>query len=212
MKVLIVGSGSISDSEFLKSRYSWADLVIAADGGAESLMKACLMPQVVLGDFDSLSGIVLEEIKLNNNVEILSFPVRKDYTDMNIAMNLAIERGATELVIMGGSGSRLDHTMANITLLYNLLEKGVKGSLEDEHNQIFMINHTITIRKQENCKVSLLPLTPVVKGVTTKGLEYALNNAELAFGNSIGISNEFIEDTASINIEKGLLLVFISKD
>ena len=212
MKVLIVGSGSISDSEFLKDRYSWADLVIAADGGAESLVKAGLMPQVVLGDFDSLPGVVLEEIKLNNNVEILSYPAKKNHTDMELAMNLASERGAAELVIIGGSGSRLDHTMANIMLLYNLLDNGIRGSLEDEHNQIYLINDKLTIKKQDNRKVSLLSLTPSVEGLTTKGLEYPLKEASLKFGSSWGISNEFLEDVATITLKKGLLLVFLSKD
>lgn len=212
MKALIVGSGSISNVELLKDRHAWADLVIAADGGAFHLMKSSLLPHVLVGDFDSLPASVLKEIRVHNDVEILTFPVKKDYTDLELAINLAIERGATELVIMGASGSRLDHTTANILLLNNLLEKGIKGCIEDENNQIYLIQDALTIKKQDNRKVSLLSLTPTVEGLTTKGLSYALCNATLKFGSSRGISNEFLEDIASITLKKGLLLVFLSKD
>jgi thiamine pyrophosphokinase len=131
---------------------------------------------------------------------------------MELAINLAAERGASEVVILGGSGSRLDHTLANIMLLSNLLNRGIKGCLEDANNRIYLIRDRIAVKKQDNRKVSLLSLSPAVEGLTTKGLEYKLENAVLKFGSSFGISNEFIEETAEITIKKGLLLVFVSKD
>jgi thiamine pyrophosphokinase len=212
MKALIAGSGSLSNLELLKKHYAWADLVIAADGGAEYFHNAGLMPHVLLGDFDSLPTDVLEEFKAQKDIEIKTFPANKDFTDMELALNLAVERGADEAVILGASGTRLDHTTANIHLLYKLLTNNIKGCIEDDNNLIYLINDKLTLKKQDNRKVSLLPMPPYVSGLTTQGLSYPLSDATLAFGTGQGISNEFADDTASITLKEGLLLVFVSKD
>ncbi|MCX7771521.1 MAG: thiamine diphosphokinase [Clostridia bacterium] len=211
MRALIVGSGDLTDKGLLHTRHQWADRVIAADGGAKHLLKAGLKPHILLGDFDSLARELLEKIK-ESETEILSFPTKKDFTDMELAIDLAIERGAEELVILGASGSRLDHTLANIFLLTGLTEKGIKACLEDSHNQIFAIKDEIRIQKQENRKVSLVALSPTVEGLSTQGLAYPLSDATLRMGVSLGVSNEFEADEAVVSIKKGLLLVFVSKD
>ncbi len=212
MKALIVGSGSLSDIELLKRHYTWADLVVAVDGGLLYLDKAGLAPHVLLGDFDSLPGPSLLKVKNQNSIELVTFPPEKDFTDLELAIDLTIERGATEIVIIGGCGTRLDHTTANIHLLYKILKCGAKGYIEDEHNQIFLIDKFIKIYKRVNYKVSVLPLPPCVKGVTTTGLSYPLLDETLVFGIGRGISNEFADQSATISIREGLLLVFISKD
>lgn len=212
MKVLIAGSGSLSNLELLKKHHAWAELVIAADGGAEYFHKAGLMPDVLLGDFDSLPQAVLQEFQAYKSAEIRTFPTNKDFTDMELALNLAMERGATEVVILGASGTRLDHTTANIHLLYKLLTNQIKGCIEDENNRIYLINDKLTIKKQDNRKVSLLPLPPCVSGLTTQGLSYPLSDATLTFGTGQGISNEFSDNTATVSLKEGLLLVFVSKD
>ncbi len=210
MKALVVGSGNSPSHKLLKERYAWADLVIAADGGALYLAESNLIPHVLLGDFDSISGPVLE--KMQQQSEVISFPTHKDYTDMELAINLAVERGAKELVLLGACGSRLDHTMGNVFLLHSLLEKDIQACVEDDHNQIYLIKDALTIKKQENRKVSLLPLSPRVEGLTTKGLAYPLCEDTLKIGINRGISNEFNDDFATISIKKGLLLVFLSED
>lgn len=212
MKTLIVGSGSLSDIGFLRKRYEWADLVIAADGGSLYLDNAGLAPHVLLGDFDSLPGPVLQKLKGNESIEIITFQPEKDYTDMELAVDLALERGAYEIVMVGASGIRLDHTIANIHLLYKILKSGAKGYIEDEHNRICLIDSSITLYKTDDCKVSLVPLPPYVKGITTTGLLYPLNGETLVFGTGRGISNEFVSEKATVSLEEGLLLVFVSKD
>lgn len=212
MKTLIVGSGSLFDEKLLVKHHQWADLVIVADGGQMHLRKAGLGSDILLGDFDSIDEAELAEIKAHNSSELITFPKDKDYTDLELAMNLAIERGASEIVILGASGTRLDHTTANIHLLYKLLENNIKGYIEDEHNRIYLINKTLSIKKQDGYKVSVLPLPPYAGGVTTKGLSYELSDATLVFGTGRGISNEFCDETAIVSLKKGLLLVFVSKD
>ena len=212
MKTLIVGSGSLFDGNLLKKYHQWADLVIAADGGQEHLRKAGLNSHILLGDFDSIDNAELEEIKAKKSSELITFPKEKDYTDLELAINLAIERGATNIVLLGACGTRLDHTTANIHLLYKLLENNIDGYIEDEHNRIYLINKTLTIKKQDGYKVSILPLPPFAGGVTTKGLSYELYDAKLVFGTGRGISNEFCDETAIISLKEGLLLVIISRD
>lgn len=212
MKALIVGSGSLTDTELLKRRYIWADMVIAADGGLLYLDKEGLTPNVLLGDFDSLPDSILQKYRDHDDIEIISFQPEKDYTDMELAVNLAIDRRATEIAVIGASGTRLDHTTANIHLLYKILKSGAKGYIEDEHNQILLTDSIITIKRRDKYKVSLLPLPPYVKGLSTTGLSYPLTDETLVFGVGRGISNEFNSDTATVSIKEGLLLVFVSKD
>lgn len=212
MKTLIVGSGSLSDANFLRKKYEWADLVIAADGGLLHLEDAGLVPHILLGDFDSLPAPMLQKLKKNKNIEIIGFLPEKDYTDMELAIDLALERGATDISLAGASGARLDHTIANVHLLYKILKSGAEGCIEDENNQIFLIGDSITLYKRDKFKVSLVPLPPCVKGITTSGLLYPLADETLVFGTGRGISNEFVADKATVSIKEGLLLVFVSKD
>jgi thiamine pyrophosphokinase len=212
MKALIVGSGSLYEADFLKEKYKWADLVIAADGGALHLDNAGLVPHVLMGDFDSLPGPVLEKLRRNENVEIIKFRPEKDFTDTELAIDIALERGADEISLVGACGTRLDHTVANIHLLYKILKSGAKGCIEDENNQVLLIDDSITLYRRENYKVSLVPLPPFVKGITTTGLLYPLDDDTFAFGIGRGISNEFEDEKATVSIKEGLLLVFVSKD
>lgn len=210
MKALVVGSGRLDDLALLKRRYQEADLVIAADGGAQYLHTAGLSPDVLVGDFDSISEATLEEFRLNKNVDVTAWPREKDYTDLELALTVAVQKGATEVNILGGVGSRLDHTLANVFLLNMLLQKGIPASVEDSCNRISLTDKSITIKKQENWKVSLLSVSAEVTHVTTSGLQYPLKDQTLLFGSSFGVSNEFIEDQAIISFEKGLLLVMLT--
>ena len=139
MKVLIVGSGTLSDENLIKKYHQWAELVIAADGGQMHLRKFGLDSDVLLGDFDSINDAELKKIKSHNKPELITFPKEKDYTDLELAINAAIERGATDIVLLGVTGTRLDHTTANIHLMYKIVEHNIKGYIEDEHNRIYLV-------------------------------------------------------------------------
>ncbi|NMA67366.1 MAG: thiamine diphosphokinase, partial [Clostridiaceae bacterium] len=162
-------------------------------------------------DFDSIDLDDLITLK-SQNIELVSYPAKKDFTDMESACELAINKKPSEVLIICGTGSRLDHSIGNVFLLYTFLVKGIKASIEDENNRIFLIKDFIELKRQENYKVSLLSVTPNVEGLTTKGLFYPLKDATLKFGSCFGVSNEFCDDTAKISIKKGLLLVLLPKD
>lgn len=211
MTAIIVCGGSILDYSYLKKHFEKADLIICADGGAYHLGKLGIIPDILIGDFDSINGCDFDTL-LDAGVEVIKYPMEKDTTDTQLAVQLSIDRVCDRVILLGATGTRLDHTMANIFLLRMLLESGVKGMIADEHNEIEMINSSISLKRETGVKVSLLPVGGNVTGVTTEGLYYPLNNATLEFGSTQGVSNEFSEETASVTIIDGLLLVIRSRD
>lgn len=211
MKALIVCNGSIENYSFYTDLFNNVDLIICADGGASHLKKFGVMPHILLGDFDSILKEDLEYFK-THGVQVLKFPVEKDMTDTELAVELAIEKGSNEIIIIGGLGSRMDHSMSNVFLLKKMLANDVKGRIINESNEITVIDSSIKLKKDIGMKVTLLPLTESVEGVTTKGLYYPLIDAKITMGSTLGVSNEFVEDIAEVSIRKGLLLVIKSRD
>ena len=211
MTTIIVCSGSIMDYANVGKYFEKADLIICADGGASHLGKLGILPDILVGDFDSIGERDFDSL-LDAGVEVIRFPAEKDATDTQLAVQLAMDRGCDAVILLGATGTRLDHTMANVFLLKMLLEAGIKGIIADEHNEIQMINKSISLIREKDVKISLVPVDGKVTGVTTEGLYYPLNDATLEFGTTRGISNEFAEDTASVVIKDGLLLVIKSRD
>ena len=138
----------------------------------------------------------------------------KDDTDTEYAIREAIRRGAMEIVVIGATGTRIDHVLGNISLLGIGLEEQIKISLVDEHNRIRMINQPLMIRKAEQYGkyVSLIPFSEKVSGVTLRGLKYPLTDYTMGGFNSLGISNEIVSDEATISFSSGELIVIESKD
>ena len=132
--------------------------------------------------------------------------------DTHIAVDFAVEKGFRDITLIGALGGRIDHSLANIMLLKYMLEKGVKGTVLNEKNKVFLTDKSIKIPPEHGRRLSLVPLTENVCGVTLKGLKYPLCGFTLTMGDSIGISNEFTDTDAEIIFEKGLLLVITSED
>jgi thiamine pyrophosphokinase len=208
---VIVCNGSISDYTYYHKYFIKAEFIISVDGGATHLRKLGITPDVLLGDFDS---IIKEDYEYYKNipVEIIQFPPEKDMTDTELAVEFAMNKGYNTFVFIGALGSRYDHSMANIFILKKLLDKGIKGVIVNETNEIILIRDKIKINKEEGIKVTLLPLSETVEGVTTKGLYYPLLDAVLEMCSTWGVSNEFVADIAEISLRKGLLLVIKSRD
>lgn len=211
MTAVIVCNGSMEDCDLIREHFKGSGLVIGVDGGAAHLRRLGIRPDVMVGDFDSIKKDDFDYFK-GLSVEMLEFPAKKDKTDTEIAVELAIERGFKDIVFVGGTGSRLDHSLSNIFMLKKLLEGGARGTIVDKHNEITLIDSRVEFIKEKGVKVTLLSLTEITEGVTTKGLLYALENARLELGSSRGVSNEFTEENALITIKSGLLLVIKSRD
>ncbi len=211
LKAVIVGGGTPPSEKLVRKRCEGADLIVAADGGADALYLAGLSPHILVGDFDSIRPDTFAFFKAWN-VEFHTFPVEKDFTDMELAIRLCLERGAKEVCLLGAVGTRLDHSLANVLMLGMLLDNGVNAWLEDEYNRVYLTRTGMTLKrdKGENRRVSLVAVSETVEGLTTRGLSYPLSNALLKFGGSLGVSNEFDGDTAEITFTRGLLLIMES--
>lgn len=213
---LIICGGKIENYDFYDSYIQEADLIICVDGGAAHAKTMQLKPHILLGDFDLIAKEDYDHF-LDMDVDLKKYSAEKDETDAELAVEYAMSLGCTKIMIVGGIGTRFDHTLANIFLLKKMLDKGVEGWIIDEYNRISLIKDYIKIKKEKDIKVSLLPLSDAVCGVTTSGLYYPLNNAKMEIGPTRGISNEFVytknsEDYAEISIKSGLLLVILARD
>lgn len=211
MKAVIVCNGSIRDYEVIKTLFEGAQFIIAVDGGAGHLKKLGVTPDILLGDFDSADK---EDIKffVEKGVPAERFPAEKDMTDSELAIERALEIGADEIVLVGAVGTRFDHSMSNIFLLKKLMDKHIRACIADEFNRIYMFDKSFELEKLEGYKLSLIPVSERVTGVTTKGLKYPLVSATMPLGTSWGVSNEFIEGKAWVTIGEGILLVCLSRD
>ncbi len=215
MNTVIVSGGEIH-LDLLKNVYETKkpQIIIAVDKGLEALHTLHIMPNHIVGDFDSVDNIVLEEYQNNLQIEKHTYHPEKDYTDTDIALKLAIRIASSHITILGALGSRFDHSLANIHILVNALEAQIPCEIIDTHNRIYLVNRSHTIKKEEayGKYISLIPLTSSVEGLTLTGFQYPLNNACLTFGKSLGVSNEIVEDTACIHLTNGVLIVIESKD
>ena len=191
-----------------------SDIVIAADKGLDTCVRAGIVPDIVLGDYDStgMRGRVDDLKRSGSYVEV--YPAEKDFTDTEAAVMCALEKGAEELVILGATGGRLDHFLANLDLCLVPLRRGVKCTLADERNELCLLDRGITLCADETAGryVSLLPFTDRVLGVTLTGMKYPLLDASLVRGSSLGVSNEVTGETARIDFREGILILVLSRD
>lgn len=212
VKTIIITGGNINE-EFIKNEISKGNYknIIAVDKGLEILDTCKIRPNYIIGDFDSLNENILEKYINDSSIKIIKLNPEKDFTDTHMAIKLAIELQSTEITIIGAIGTRIDHTLANIHILKEPLEKNIKCNILNENNNITLINKT-TIVKKEYPYISLIPLTTKVEGVTLKGFKYTLNEATMKIGESVGVSNEQIDKDGIIEIKEGILVVIQSKD
>ncbi len=205
MRALIVSGGTLSEPAFYRRVAENVSLVVCADGGYLNCEKLGLIPDVVIGDFDSVDRARVFA------KTVFELPTEKERTDTHECVCYCIEKGCTEILLIGGIGSRMDHTLANIHLLSFALQHGVQMKIMNEHNEIFLIDQTAEIPRKEGWHISLLPLFPA-DGISSEGLYYPLHQASMDIGNPYGVSNEFTKDAANVNVEKGQLIAIVSRD
>ncbi len=219
MKNTLIITGGDVDVDFLKKYYEENEfsLVIAADGGLRAADTLGIVPNYIVGDFDTISPLVLFKYEEMENVKIKRFRPKKDFTDTYIALMTAIEEESFAIHIIGGTGSRLDHTLANIQLLQVALNNGIEAIIVSRNNRIRLLGkkrHDIKIYKGEYKYVSLIPLTDLVTGISTKGLEYNLEERDFYIDNdiSLGVSNEILDKEAEVHIDNGTLILMETND
>lgn len=219
---VIVSGGNIRKGfaldflEKVKEEYGQEDfLMIAADRGMEFFMATGLKPDIAVGDFDSLSDCGKNYLEKLNDVEIVRLRPEKDDSDTQSAVNLAVQKGCREILILGATGSRLDHVMANIGLLSLGKKLGIKIALADENNYICLVESGTCLYRQKafGDYVSFFPVGGKVEGLTLRGFKYTLNDYCLEPADSgLTVSNEFSEDQAEVTFKKGCLMMIQSRD
>ncbi|MBR5302268.1 MAG: thiamine diphosphokinase [Clostridia bacterium] len=205
MKVVIVLGGDAPGKALLARCTADADLTIAADKGLEAFASAGIMPDILLGDMDSVSEDVLA--RMQSVAEIDRLPCIKDDTDGVHALDVAIARGAKHITLLGALGGRLDHALANLMLLVRAHRSGVPAQILSETVRIERVNGCKRILGAKGDTASVLPLGEA-KNVTLKGFFYPLDHAVLHSGYPLGISNVIDRDEATISVEEGDLLLF----
>ncbi len=208
----VIVSGGNVDVTYLKRRLILlgANIVYGVDKGLEALDEANVVPNWILGDFDSCRPETLEKFK-GMGVPVLTYPAEKDMTDTHLAIEKAIEDGVKRLYIFGWNGSRMDHTMGSILIAEKYL-KDIHIVFIDPNNRIFVTSNGAVIEKGDYKYVSLLPLSDKVTGVTAKGFKYPLDRQDLSRTDSYGISNELESEIGHVFFDKGVLCIVQSKD
>lgn len=211
MNTVIVASGSLTPCPGILERINQADLIIAADGGASHLYRLGITPDAVLGDMDSISSEARAAFE-SRQVPFVCHPEQKDQTDTELCIDHALAKGADRITLIGATGARLDHTLANVFLLKRLNDANVRASLLDDHNEIFLVEDSLDLEGCPGDILSLIPISETVTGITLENLAYPLHNADLSMGTAMGVSNRFLGNQARITIKTGMVLVTLSQD
>lgn len=207
MRVVIFGNGTLWDAEHERSLIRADDLIFCADGGARHAFELSIVPDLVIGDADSLAETPRAWL-LANNVTIQSHPVEKNATDLELALQAAIESGADSVLLLAATGTRIDHTFANFSLLAAARQAGVAAQIVAGRQHCFYIsNESITIRGAPGETLSLLPWGRDAHGVTAEGVYWPLHAETLTFGENRGISNVLVASEARVSVQRGALLV-----
>ena len=189
------------DVSFLPEKPCDGDLVIAADRGYDVALSHGITPQLTLGDFDS-RGVVPD------GGEIIRLNVRKDDTDMEHAVSVAMDRGYTDFVIYGASGGRLDHTLGNIAVAEMIADRGGRCIFYGDESSFTVIrDSSFRSAARESGRLSVFSLSPISHGVTIRGLSYEAEGISLPRATTLGVSNAFIGREAVISAEDGVLLI-----
>jgi len=206
--LLVVAGGEIRDTAFLRSKiYELKPAeIICADSGAGYLHAIGLVPHVIIGDMDSLSPGMLEHFKERGS-RIIRFPEGKNETDTQLALEYAFDAVPDEIYVFGAFGTRIDHTLANVSLLALGVKKGIQVKFIDEWCETFVVDRESTIEGEPGQTVSLLPLSDTVTGITIEGFEYPLNDGMMEIGIPYGVSNRLIAARGVISVKSGHLLV-----
>ena len=194
MRAVIFGNGEIRSYERIRSYIKDDDFIICADGGIRHVSEMGIKPDILIGDFDSSNP---DELKCD--AERIVYPTRKDFTDGELCVKYANENGFDEVMLLAMTGRRADHTLTNLLML----SQCGRGCAVNEDNEIYYIKNRIEINNKKGMTLSIIPLRGDLRGITSSGLEYPLNNDTLYFGESRGNSNVIISDFCEIEVTEG---------
>jgi thiamine pyrophosphokinase len=205
-RAVIISNGKVIRKEFFIKMIKDSDYIIAANGGSKHAKNFGVIPDVIIGDLDSI-GKKDYLFFLNKGSKYKKYDVIKDKTDIQLAIEYAIESGFKEILLMCVFGNRLDHMLANLFLLMKIVDAGISVKIVDEFQEIILIYKSGEIEGDVGDVVSLIPLTPTVSGIKLLGLKFQPKNGRLKMADTLGISNVLTKKSAKITINNGKLLL-----
>ncbi len=206
MKAYIYTGGKLVP-ELITDRPKPDDLRIAADGGYKNARLLGERLDLIVGDLDSL-----DEAELPSGVELIRLKPEKDLTDTQVAVELALERGADDIVIIGGLSGRLDHTLSTLAICEDLCLRGAHCLITDGQSRAQYTNSSLLLPRRHYKYVSLIAATDRVRGVSIEGVRYPLKNATLLRRHQYAVSNEIDGNCCLISLRRGGLFVIESTD
>ncbi len=210
-RALLVASGEINDYKMLTKKleeYTF-NYVICCDGGVNHLESTNIIPNYIVGDLDSANLDLVEKFKKIGCI-VEEFEEDKDFTDSELGINKALQLQCDELVLIGGIGNRIDHTIANLNLGVFALSNNCNLIVIDEVNTVYTVVDEISLKNKKGMTCSIVPISLELEGVTTQGLKFPLYNEVIYLGQTRPISNVIVENFAKIKINKGLAHVILS--
>lgn len=211
MRSVIVTGGNPPSKDLLLSYLKDEDYLIGVDKGCNSLFEYGLKPDLILGDFDSANFEVINYYK-EAGVELLRFQPEKDYSDTDLGYRKAVELESKEILLFGATGTRMDHMLGNIGLLFKSLKDCVRLEILDDNNKMYLIDKSTRIQGTTNEIISFHAVSEVVKNLNISGAKYKLEGYDMTLFEPRAICNEFIGEDINITFDSGIIMVIFSKD
>ncbi len=205
-RIVIFANGELPDLTKARALLRAGDFAICADGGTRHVQDLGVRPDLIIGDLDSADPEAIRKFR-EDGVNIESHPRDKNETDLELAINRAIELHPQQIVIVAALGGRLDQTLANITLLTNSRLSTFDVQLDDGVEEVLLCRDRVEVQGRAGDLVSLIPWQGAVTGIQTQGLRWPLDRETLYPDKTRGISNEMVGEAASVSVEAGLLLI-----
>ena len=205
----LVLNGQLEDYDYIRDvmNYNTYELIIAVDGGANHLYRLGIMPNYILGDLDSIDDDIRSYYEASD-VVFKKFPTKKDETDAELAVWMVEEEGLLGIDIYTALGGRIDHELANIQLLYYILDRGMYPRIISEREEIYILrNEEMNLKGSIGDIVSIIPVKGDARGITLANMEYSVEELDLKYSVTRGISNVMLAEDAYINVRDGCILV-----
>ena len=207
MRAFLYAGGPVYP-EFITEHPKADDLRIAADSGLRAADALSDRVDILVGDFDSLG-----EPPARAGMEVVRVPAEKDLTDTQLALEIAVSRGADQIILVAGLSGRLDHTLSTLSVLEDMHARGLHGYITDGQNRVhFLQSSSLLIARSAFRYLSLIAADPVVRGVSVEGCKYPLSHATLRRSLQFAVSNEITGNAALVSCKKGSLYVIESAD
>jgi thiamine pyrophosphokinase len=205
-RIIIFANGHLPDLEKARAIIRADDILIAADGGTRHVLALGLRPDLIIGDLDSITEGERQKME-SDGIKIAKYSRDKNETDLELAIQYALDAKPEQIIIVAGLGGRIDQSLANLALISDIRFVQLDVRLDDGVEEAYFCRDQVQVQGKNGDVVSLIPWQGVVTGVRTENLKWPLHNEMLYPEKSRGVSNEMTGNTASVEIKSGLLLV-----